>query len=73
VWKRWVAHLGEEMVIAWRPIRTERIVVENLAIEELDQSICASRSMEPCGVVQENKAFSEHSAPFVLDRPPKLM
>ena len=24
-------------------------------------------------VVQENDAFSEHRAPFVLDRPPKLM
>jgi hypothetical protein len=24
-------------------------------------------------VVQDNDAFSEHSTPFVLDRPPKLI
>jgi len=29
--------------------------------------------VRPCVVVQENDAFSEHSAPFVLDRPPKLI
>jgi hypothetical protein len=29
-------HLGEEMVIAWRQIRSSRRVVENLPAEELD-------------------------------------
>jgi len=29
-------HLGEEMIIAWRHVRTVRRVVENLRIEELD-------------------------------------
>jgi hypothetical protein len=29
-------HLGEEMVIAWRQVRTVSRVVENLPIEELD-------------------------------------
>jgi hypothetical protein len=29
-------HLGEEMVIAWRQVRTVRRVVENLPVEELD-------------------------------------
>ena len=29
--------------------------------------------MGPRVVVQENNAFSEHPAPFVLDRPPKLI
>jgi len=29
-------HLGEEMVIAWRQVRTVRRVVENLAVEKLD-------------------------------------
>ena len=29
-------HLGEEMVIAWRQVRTVRRVVENLPAEELD-------------------------------------
>jgi len=29
-------HLGEEMVIAWRQVRTVRWVVENLPGEELD-------------------------------------
>jgi hypothetical protein len=29
-------HLGEEMLIAWRQVRTVRSVVENLPIEELD-------------------------------------
>jgi hypothetical protein len=29
-------HLGEEMVIAWRQVRTARRVVENLLVEELD-------------------------------------
>jgi len=28
--------LGEEMVIAWRQVRTVRRVVENLPVEELD-------------------------------------
>jgi hypothetical protein len=27
----------------------------------------------PCVVVQENNAFSEHPAPFILDRPPKVI
>jgi hypothetical protein len=27
----------------------------------------------PCVVMQENDAFSEHHAPFVLDRPLKLI
>ena len=29
-------HLDEEMVIAWRQVRTARRVVENLPAEELD-------------------------------------
>jgi hypothetical protein len=29
-------HLGEEMVIDWRQVRTLRRVVENLSVEELD-------------------------------------
>jgi hypothetical protein len=29
-------HLGEEMVIDWRQVRTVRRVVENLPVEELD-------------------------------------
>jgi hypothetical protein len=29
-------HLGEEMVIAWRQVRTVRRVVENLPVEALD-------------------------------------
>jgi hypothetical protein len=29
-------HLGEEMLIAWRQIRTVRREVENLPVEELD-------------------------------------
>jgi len=29
-------HLGEEMLIAWRQVRTVRGVVENLPVEELD-------------------------------------
>jgi hypothetical protein len=29
-------HLGEEMVIAWRQVRTVRRVVKNLPVEELD-------------------------------------
>jgi len=29
-------HLGEEMVIAWRQVRTVREVVENLPVEKLD-------------------------------------
>jgi len=29
-------HLGEEMVISWRQVRTVRRVVENLPVEELD-------------------------------------
>jgi hypothetical protein len=63
-------HLAEEMVIAWRQVHTLRRVVENLPIEELDESICASRDVGPRVVVQGNDAFSEHPAPFVLDRPP---
>jgi hypothetical protein len=52
-------HLGEKMVIACRQIRTVRRVFENLPVEELDESICASRGVGPRVVVQEN-AFSEH-------------
>jgi hypothetical protein len=37
------------------------------------QCICASRGVGPRVVVQQNDAFSEHPAPFVLDRPPKLI
>jgi hypothetical protein len=29
-------YLGEEMVIAWRQVRTVRRVVENFPVEELD-------------------------------------
>jgi hypothetical protein len=29
-------HRGEEMVIAWRQVRTVRRVIENLPVEELD-------------------------------------
>jgi hypothetical protein len=29
-------HLGEEMVIAWRQVRTVRRVAENLPVEALD-------------------------------------
>jgi hypothetical protein len=29
-------HLGEEMVIAWRQVRTIRRVVGNLPVEEID-------------------------------------
>jgi len=29
-------YLGEEMVIAWCQVRTERRVVENLPVEDLD-------------------------------------
>ena len=29
-------HLGEEMVTAWRQVRTVRRVVENLPVEALD-------------------------------------
>jgi hypothetical protein len=29
-------HLGEEMAIAWRQVRTVRRVVENLPVEDLD-------------------------------------
>jgi len=29
-------HLGEEMVIAWRQVRTVRRVVENIPVEEPD-------------------------------------
>ena len=29
--------------------------------------------MEPCFVVQEDDAFSEHPAPLVLDQPPKFI
>jgi hypothetical protein len=29
-------HLGEDVVIAWRQVRTVRRVVENLRVEELD-------------------------------------
>ena len=61
------------LVIAWCQVRTVRKVVENLPVEELDWSICASRGVRPCVVVQENDAFSEHPTPFVLDQPPKLI
>jgi len=57
-------HLGEEMVIAWCQVRTVRKVVENLLVEELDESVCACRSVGLRVVVQENNAFSEHPAPF---------
>ena len=77
MWKRWVAnqalYLGEEMVIAWRQVRTVRRVVENLPVEELDYSVCARRSVGPRVVARENVAFGEHPAPFVLDRPPKFI
>ena len=56
-------HLGEEIVIAWRQVRTVRRVVESLPVEELDQSIYASRSVGPRVVVQENDAFTEHPPP----------
>jgi len=59
-------HLGEEMVIAWRQVRSVRRVVENLPAEELDYSICASRGVGPRIVVLENDAFSDHPAPFVF-------
>jgi hypothetical protein len=29
-------HLGEEMLIAWRQVRSVRRVVENIPVEELD-------------------------------------
>jgi hypothetical protein len=29
-------HLGEEMLIAWRQVRTVRRLVENFLVEELD-------------------------------------
>jgi len=29
-------HLGEEMAIAWRQVRTVRRVVENIPVEEID-------------------------------------
>jgi hypothetical protein len=29
-------HLGEEMIFAWRQVRTLRRVVENLPVEEFD-------------------------------------
>jgi hypothetical protein len=66
-------HLVEEMVIAWRQVQTVRRVVENLPVEELDSSMYASCGVEPCVVVQENNAFSEHPVPFILDRPPRLI
>ena len=66
-------HLGEEMVIAWRQVRTVRRVVENLPPEELDESICANRGVGPRVVMQENDAFTERSLLFVLHRPLKLM
>ena len=56
--------LGEEMVIAWCQVRTVRRVVENLAVEELDQSICASRGVGLRVFMQENDASSEQPAPF---------
>ena len=65
--------LGEETVIAWCQILTVRRVVKNLPVEEFDYGICASCSVGPCVVVQENNSFSEHPAPFVLDRPQKLI
>jgi hypothetical protein len=57
-------HLDEEMVTAWSQVRTVRRVVENLSVEELDWNIFSSRGVWPRVVVQENDAFSEHSAPF---------
>jgi hypothetical protein len=62
-------HLGEEMVMAWRQVQTVRRVIRNPPVEELDYSICVSRGVGLCVVVQENDAFSEHSVPFVLDQP----
>jgi hypothetical protein len=53
--------LGEEILIAWRQVRTVRRVVKNLPVEEFDYSICASRGVGPRVVVQEG-AFSEHPA-----------
>jgi hypothetical protein len=61
------------MVIARRQVRTVRRVVENLRVEELDYSICAIRGLGQRVFVQENDAFSEHPAPSVLDRPPKVI
>jgi len=68
-------HHGEEMVIAWRQVRTVRKVVENLAVEVPDQSTCASRGVGSRVVVQDNDGCSEHSAPFFLggDQPPKII
>jgi len=57
-------HFGEEMVISWRQVPTVRRVVENIPVEELDWSICASRGLGLRVVVQENDAFSEHLTPF---------
>jgi hypothetical protein len=66
-------HLWKNIIIAWRQVRTVRRVVENLPVEELDYSICGSRGVGRRVVVQENDAFGEHPAPFILDRPPKLI
>jgi hypothetical protein len=52
-------HLGEEMLTAWRQVRTVGRVVENLPVEEFDYSICASLGVGSRVVVQED-AFSEH-------------
>jgi len=62
-------HLGEEMVTAWRQVRTVRRDVENLQVEESDWSICASRGVGSRVVVQENDAFSEHPAPLFWIEP----
>jgi hypothetical protein len=51
-------HLGEEMVVAWRQVRTVNRVVENLPVEELHSSICASRGVGPRVVVQEDDLMS---------------
>jgi len=72
-WSQPDLHLGEEMVIAWRQAWTVRRVVENLPVEEIHYSICASRGVGPRFVLQENDAFSEHPAPFVLDGPLKFI
>jgi hypothetical protein len=47
------------MVIAWRQVQTVRRAVENLPVEEIYESTCASRGVGPLVDVQED-AFSEH-------------
>ena len=58
-------HLSEEMVIAWRQVWSVRRVVENLPVEDLDLSICASRGVGAHVVEQENDAFTEYPAPLL--------